>query len=116
MAMGIGHDMALPGDLYYRYLEIQTHEECLGPAPFGSSSPNRAKALHIVESNGLNPCVFLLKLCVVPFVAWRPRSEPWRVTSGVAGANLDGYVALPPAATAGSVVRKAHAREQCEDV
>ena len=38
------------------------------------------------------------------------------MTSGVARANLDGYVALPLAATAGSVVRKAHGRERDEDV
>ena len=56
------------------------------------------------------------QMCVAPFVAWRPRSEPWRVTSEVARANHDGYVALPLAATAGSVARKAHGCERCEDV
>ena len=37
-------------------------------------------------------------MCVAPLVAWRPRSEPWRVTSGVARANHDRYGGRQPAA------------------
>ena len=35
-------------------------------------------------------------MCVAPFVAWRPRSEPWRDTSGCPLAHLDGCGAASP--------------------
>ena len=36
------------------------------------------------------------QMCVASCVAWRPRSEPWRVTSGVARAHHDGCGAASP--------------------
>ena len=41
------------------------------------------------------PGVFA-RMCVAPFVAWRLRSEPSRVTSGIARANHDGCGAASP--------------------
>ena len=48
------------------------------------------------------------QMCVAPFVAWRPWSEPLRATSEVARANHDGCVALPLAATASQRARHVH--------
>ena len=51
-------------------------------------------------SHGLNKLVTDLavfaQMCVASCVAWRPRSEPQRVTSGVARANHDGCGAASP--------------------
>ena len=55
------------------------------------------------------------QMFVAPFVAWRPRSEPWRATSGVARAHPDGYVALPHAATDCSVLVRSRTHDrQCD--
>ena len=75
----------------------------------------RSLTVGIVQSSSTRITRGFCFKCVLPvsFVAWRPRSEPWRATPEVARANHDGCVAMPLAATASQHARHVHGDPDC---